>query len=136
MNEYPIRLTIQIVKMCQEAIFEVSIKVTSIQDEIRILFEKIYGERLRIISTNEVVAYFMNSKEIFPLLKLRSIINNFRIEFCGDAVECKAVVSGKDELPFQPETFLEFFNMGEKINNLGGDTVNKFCGFKPIVTIC
>lgn len=78
----------------------------------------------------------MNSKETFPLFKLRSVLDNFRIEFFWNLVKCEAVVGGEDELLFKPECLLEFFNVGEKINDLGGDVVNEFRGFKPIINIC
>ena len=100
----------------------------------------IRGVKDRFIGWNtgveEVRFYFVNGKEVFPFLKLCSISRNFEVEFFGDAIECEAVIGGKDKLLFQPETFLKFFNMGEKIGNFGGDVVNEFCGFKPIITIC
>ncbi|MCY3722300.1 MAG: hypothetical protein OXG97_08785 [Candidatus Poribacteria bacterium] len=110
--------------------------MTGVQNEIRIFFEKVNRERFGVGGTDEVVVYFVYSKEVFPFLKLRGVLCDFGVEFFGNAIECEAVVGGEDEFLFEPETFLEFFNMGEKINNLGGDTVNKFRGFKPIVTIC
>ena len=104
-------------------------------------FEEIGGKGFNppaplIRGVEEITIYFVNRKEVFPLLKLGGVTNDFRIEFFGDAVEGEAVVGGENELLFQPETFLEFFNVGQKFNDLGGDVVNEFRGFKIVVTIC
>ena len=77
----------------------------------------------------------MNGKEVFPLLALGDVLCDFGVEFFWDAVEGEAVVCGEDELLFEPEAFLEFFDLGEKADNLGGDVVNKFRRFNPIITI-
>ncbi len=120
--------------MCQEAIFEVRLKVTSVQNEVGICFEEVNGERFGVVGTDEIIIYFVNRKEVFPLLKLGGTLDDCGIEFFWNAVECEAVVGGKDKLLFQPEAFLEFFNMGQKFNYLRGDVVNEVCRFEPIIT--
>ena len=72
---------------------------------------------------------------MFPLVELCSVLCDFKVKFFWNTVKCEAVVSGEDKLLFEPETFLEFFNVGEKINNLGSDGVDEFRGFQPIITI-
>ena len=109
--------------------------MVGIQNEIRIFFEEFNGGRFGVVGINEVVVYFVDGKEVFPLVELSSVLCNFGIEFFWYTVKCEAVVSGEDELFFEPETFLEFFNVGEKINNLGSDGVDEFRGFQPIITI-
>lgn len=109
--------------------------MTSVQNEIPIFFEELNGKGFRVVSTNEVAVYFVNGKEVFPFLKLCSVLDNFGIEFFGNAVECEAVIGGEDELLFQPETFLEFFDVSKEVYDLCGDGVNEFRCFKPIVTI-
>ena len=42
---------------------------------------------------------------------------------------------GEDELLFEPETFLELFNVREEVDDVGGDGVNGARGFKPFVLI-
>ena len=86
--------------MCQEAILEVSIKVTGIQNKIRIFFEEIDGEWLSVAGIDEIVVYFVNSEEVLPFIELISILRDFGVEFFGDAVERKTVVGGEDELLF------------------------------------
>ena len=121
--------------MCQEPVLELRIKVTGIHDEIRIFFEEINRKRLCVLRSDKVTLYFVDSKKMFPLLALGSILSDFGVEFFWNAVEGEAVVCAKDELLFEPEAFLEFFDVCEKVNNLGGNLVNEFCRFKPII-IC
>ena len=62
------------------------------------------GGKDRFIGWNtgveEVRFYFMNGKEVFPFLKLCSILRDFEVEFFWDAVEREAVVGGEDKLLF------------------------------------
>ena len=76
----------------------------------------------------------MNVKKVFPFLALVGVLCDFGVEFFWDTVEGEAVVGGADELLFQPEPFLEFFDVGEKVNDLDGDVVYKFRRFKPTLT--
>ena len=149
--------------MGQEAIFEISVEVTGVEDEVWVLFEEVNppaplirgvrgglirgvrsglirgvsgGLIKREIGVEEVRIYFVNSKEVFPFGKLRLILDDFGVKFFGDAVKRDAVVGGADEFLFEPEAFLEFFDVREEVCNLGGDAVNEFRCFKPIVTIC
>ena len=109
--------------------------MTGIQNKVRVLFEKVNGERFRVVNTDEVIFYFMNGKEVFPFLELGGVLCNFGIEFFWNAVKRKAVVGRKDKLLFQPETFLEFFDVREKFDDLGGNTMDEFRGFQPCITI-
>ena len=109
--------------------------MAGIQNKIGIFFEEINGEWFGVVSTDEIVIYFVNSKEVFPFIKLCSVLCDFGIEFFWDTVEREAVIGGEDELLFQPETFLEFFDVREEVDNLGGDAVDEFRGFDPIITI-
>ena len=72
---------------------------------------------------------------MFPLLTLGSVLCDSGVEFFWDPVKGETVVSRKDEFLFEPNAFLKFFDLGEKVNDLGGDTVNEFRRFKPIITI-
>ena len=108
--------------------------MAGIQNKIRIFFEEVNGERFAVVGIDEVAVYFVYSKEVFPFIELLNVLRDFGVKFLWDAVKREAVVGGEDELLFQPETFLEFFNMGQKFNYLRGDVVNEFCLFKPIVT--
>ena len=105
-----------------------------VQNEIWVLFEEVDGERFGIVRINESTVYFINAKESFPVLALGGILCNFGVEFFGDAIEGEAVVGGEDEFLFEPEAFLERFDLGKEVDNLGGDFVNEFRCFN-IITI-
>ena len=100
------------------------------------MFGEFDREGFRVVGINKGVVYFVNGKEVFPFLKLNGVLDNFGVEFFGDAVEGDAVVGGEDEFLFEIEGFLEFFDAGEEVYDLGGDVVDEGCGFEPIVTIC
>lgn len=77
----------------------------------------------------------MDSKQVFPLLKLIGVLCYFRVEFFRNAVECEAIVGAEDKFLFQPKAFLEFLDVGKEINDLGGDVMDKFCCFNPSITV-
>ncbi len=87
-----------------------------------------------ILGINEVAVYFVDSEKLFPLLTLGGVLCNFGVEFFWDVVEGEAVVGGENEFLFEPEPFLEFFDLGEKVDNSTRDAVNKFRRFKPTLT--
>ena len=126
MDEQTVRFVIQISKVGQKAIFEINIEVTGIKDEIGVLFEEVNREWFGVGGINEIVLYFVDSEEGFPLLTLGGILCNFGVELFWDEVEGEAVVCGEDEFLFEPELFLELFDVGEEIDNLGGYIVNRF----------
>ena len=68
---------------------------------------------------------------MFPFLMLGSVLCNFRVEFFWHSIKCDAVICGKDEFLFEPEAFLEFFDVGNKVNDLSGNIINKSRCFKP-----
>ena len=109
--------------------------MASVQDKIRIFFEEVNGGWFGVVGINEIVIYFVDGKEVFPLVELCSVLCDFGVEFFWDSVKREAVVGRKDKFLFEPETFLEFFNVGEKFNNLGSDLLDEFRGFQPIITI-
>ncbi len=114
MNEQSIRLGIQIRKMCQQPVFEVRVEVAGIQNEIRVLLEKIHRERLRIVRIGEVTCDVLNREGAFPCLVLRAVMYDFR-----DTVAREAVVGREDKLLFEPEVFLEVFYVGEEVDEFG-----------------
>lgn len=99
------------------------------------LFEEGDGEGVIISRINEIAIYFVDSEEMFPLFTLGGVLCDLGVELFWNAIKGKTVVCGEDELLFEPKAFLEFFNLGEKVNDLGGDTVNELRCFKPTITI-
>ena len=77
----------------------------------------------------------MDAEEGFPRVALRGVRCDFGVECRWHAVERHAVFGGEDELLFEPEAFLERFNMREEGNDVGGDSVNGARGFKPLVLV-
>ena len=74
--------------MWQETVFEVRREVAGIQNKVRIFFEEVDRKRFCIIGINEVVVYFMDSKEVFPFIELISVLCDFKVKFFWDAVKC------------------------------------------------
>ena len=70
---------------------------------------------------------------MLPFLTLGGVLGDVGVECFRYAVKRKAVVGGEDEFFFEPEAFLEFFDVGEELDDLGGDAVDEFCGFKTVI---
>lgn len=97
--------------MFKESVLEILVKVVGVQDEVWILFEEIHRERLGVGGINEVAIYFMDSEEVLPFLTLGGVLGDVGVECFRYAIECEAVVCGEDEFLFEPEAFLEFFDV-------------------------
>ncbi len=115
MEEEAIVLIVELIEVCQQPVFEVRVEVAGIQNEIRVLLEKIHRERLRIVRIGEVTCDVLNREGALPCLVLRAVMYDFR-----DTVACEAVVGREDKLLFEPEVFLEVFYVGEEVDEFGG----------------
>ena len=66
---------------------------------------------------------------MFPLFALGGVLCNFGVELFWDAVKRETVVGGENEFLFKPEVSLEFFDVGEEVDDLGCYIVNNFRRF-------
>ena len=60
--------------------------MTGVKNEIGVLFKEVNRKRFGVGGINKIVLYFVDSKKMFPFLKLGGVLRDFGVEFFWDAV--------------------------------------------------
>ena len=95
--------------------------MSRIHDQRRVHLEKLGLERLTVAGGGQVTLDLIDGKEVHPLLSLRVIRGDLRVERFADAPDRDAVLRLDHELLLQPQFLLEVLELPEEVDDLAGD---------------
>ena len=87
----------------------------------RMRLQELRLELLAVAKRSQVALDLVNRKELHPLLVLRLIRGDLRVERFGDAPDRDAVLRLDHELLLQPQLLLEVLELGEEVDDLACD---------------
>ena len=105
---------------CQQTVCEVRVEVAGVQNKIRVLLQKLDGERLGVAraAIGQVARDLVDGEHVDPFLVLVRVRRDVGVERLRHPIQGHAVMRFEHELLLEPEPLLELFELGEKGDDL------------------